>query len=68
MQLYVVHRKARWMSTHTRIMVRFPFRRALVLTSWLLGLLAGYLVLKESTLLLRQVCNGVPVLKPPIIV
>ncbi|CAM9405685.1 unnamed protein product [Ectocarpus sp. 6 AP-2014] len=29
-------------------------RRALTLTSWLLGLLAGYMVLKEGTLLLRQ--------------
>lgn len=29
-----------------------------MLTSWLLGLFAGYLVLKESTLLLRQVRNS----------
>eukprot|EP00752_Nemacystus_decipiens_P007451 g6660.t1 len=29
-------------------------RRVLVLSSWLLGLLAGYLFLKEGTLLLRQ--------------
>lgn len=33
-----------------------PCRRAAILTSWLMGLVAGYLILKEATLLLRRVC------------
>lgn len=30
-------------------------RRVFVLTAWLLGMAAGYLVMREATLLLRQV-------------
>lgn len=40
---------------HIMRIFRSSTRRALMLTSWLFGLVAGYLVLKEGTLLLRQV-------------